>query len=1004
MKKLGKLTLMLLLFLPLGIWAQTVSGVVTEQGTDVPLPGVNVVIKGTTTGTSTDFDGNYQIQANDGDILVFSYIGFISQEIVVSGPSLNVVLQEDTAQLDEVVVIGYGTTAKKDATGSVELLKVEDLNKGAIVSADQMINGRSTGVRIVNDGGQPDSKPNIRIRGGSSLSASNSPLIVIDGVPLSNINPAGQANPLSLVNPNDIESFSILKDASSTAIYGSRASNGVIIITTKSGTTGAPKFNFSSNVQIGTLSDKVDVFNSSEYVNYINSLFPDSSDLLGLDGTVYNTNWQDEIYRTSFSVDNNFSVRANLFNKVPFRASVGYSGINGILKESQVDRYTVSLNLSPEFFDEHLKVTINAKGVATEKEQPDEGAIGSALTLNPTLPVYDPNGGKFGGYYQNVDTQGISGSSNALALLKQRERNEDADRFLGNIEFSYKMHWLPELKAILNLGLDYSESTINEYFLQNAIASYSIFDGLEIFNNFSPTYEEEQTKKDHLMDAYLSYTKYMDNSFITKIDAQAGYSYQNFQSEGIQFPTRISPDNGFREAVEIVEYFNELNLQSFFGRVNLDLNDKYLLTASLRVDGSSLFAEDDRWGYFPAFAAAWKINEENFLKDSDLINVLKIRVGWGVTGQSDITSIAGYYPYTALYVDGDPTVSYIFGNDSPNHPATIFTTYRANAFNPNLTWESTKTFNVGVDFDLFENSILSGTLDYYKRKTEDLLAEVPQPEGALKNRFVSNVGNTESEGVELALQLTPIKTEDFTFEINGNIAFNETFVTDLGSITQFSSGGGIGRGTGINILQTAVGQRGRSFWLYKQVYDNNGNPIEDAFVDQNGDNVISDADRVFTPVDPKWTYGFGTNFYYKNLDLSANFRGQIGGYIYNANLLNKGYADVIVPTNDTGYITNAINLFNGIMYNGFTSKPSDFQALSDFYLSDASFLRLDNVTLGYKFNGLNDKNIGLRLYASVNNVFVITDYEGLDPENFSGIEQSPYARPRTYTFGINLDF
>ncbi|WP_345007866.1 TonB-dependent receptor [Snuella lapsa] len=995
MKTIANSLLFFLFFAPASLLGQTMlSGMVTEQSTSLPLPGVNVLVKGTTTGTATDFDGKYTIEVNAGDVLLFSFIGYQSQEVIYSGQTeLNIVMAEDAAQLSEVVVIGYGSTSKKDATGAVELLKAEDLNKGAIVSADQMINGKSTGVRIVNSGGQPDANPNIRIRGGSSLSGNNSPLIVIDGIPLSNISPAGQANPLTLVNPNDIESFSILKDASSTAIYGSRASNGVIIITTKSGSKGAPKFNLSSSVQVGTLPDKIDVFNSGTYSDFINALYPDSSGLLGVNGTIYNTDWQEEIYRTSMSVDNNFSARANLFEKVPFRASFGHSGITGILKESQLNRYTASLNIAPEFLDNHLKVTINAKGIATEKDQPDEGAIGSALELNPTQPVFDPNGGKFNGYYQLTDADGNVGPTNALAKLKQRERNEDADRILGNLELNYKFHWLPELRAIVNMGLDYSESDINEFYLQKAIDAYTVYEGLEIFNNFSPNYEETQLKRDHTLDGYLSYTKNLEG-FVTKVDAQAGYSYQNFYSEGIKFPTNT--DNGFRQPSEVIRYANELNLQSFFGRLNLDLKDRYLLTASLRADGSSLFSEDKRWGYFPAFAFAWKLDEEGFLSDSNWVDTLKMRIGWGLTGQQDITGTAGYYPYTALYVDGDPTVSYIFGNQA-------YTTYRANVYNPDLTWEKTKTLNVGVDFELFEN-ILSGNVDYYIRETKDLLAEVPQPEGALKNRFVSNVGNTESEGVELALQLKPITTDDFSLEINGNLAFNETYVTDLENIEQYSSGGGIGRGTGVNILQTAVGQRGRAFWLYEQVYNSNGDPIADAFVDKNGDGVISDSDRVFTPVDPKWTYGFGTSIFYKNLDFSANFRGQLGGHIYDANLLNKGYSDVAIPTNDTGYIKNALNLFDGTTYNGFQEKQSDLQALSDFYLSDATFLRLDNITLGYKLENFISKNLSLRLYASVNNVFVITDYKGLDPENFDGIEQSPYARPRTYTFGVNLDF
>lgn len=1001
MKTIFKSILCFALLFPAIIFAQTVNGTVTEDGTNMPLPGVNVIIKGTATGTATDFDGNYQIEANNGDVLQFSYVGYQTQEITYTGQGrIDVAMGEDAESLEEIVVIGYGTTTKKDATGSVELLKAEDLNKGAIVSADQMINGKSTGVRIVNSGGQPDSAPNIRIRGGSSLSANNSPLIVIDGIPLSNQSPAGQANPLSLVNPNDIASFSILKDASSTAIYGSRASNGVIIITTKSGSKGKPKFNLSSNVQMGTLAKKIDIMSSSEYVDFVNTLYPDQSNLLGVDGTIYNTDWQDEIYRNSFSTDNNFSARANLFGKTPFRASVGYTKIEGILRGSNVNRYTGSLNISPTFLDDHLKVTINAKGVATEKDQPDEGAIGSALALNPTLPVADPNGNYFNGYYQTtlINSNGVpvvNGPVNALALLQQRKRNEDADRFLGSIEFNYKMHWLPELRAILNLGLDYSKSNINEYYLDKAIASYGVVDGtLPIFFNYLRNFAEEQEKQDKTLDAYLSYTKFPEESFITKIDAQAGYSYQNFENEGVQF--RVKNENGYNVPDNDLFYFNDLNLQSFFGRVNVDLLDKYLLTASVRADGSSLFSEDNRWGYFPAMALAWKINEEDFLKDSKTITSLKARLGWGITGQQDITGVAGYFPYTALYVEGQPQVSYIFGDQ-------IYTTYRANAYNPNLTWEKTRTFNVGVDFDLWDG-YLFGNVDYYRRKTEDLLANVPQPEGALRNQFIDNVGNTDSEGLELALNLAPIKNDNFTLEFNGNIAFNETYVTDLSSISQYANGGGIGRGTGINILQVAVDQRDRSFWLFEQVYDSNGQPIEDAFVDQNNDGIINDLDRKFTAVDPKWTYGFGTNLFYKKLDFSANFRGQIGGNIYNANLLNRGFSDGIIPTTSDGYITNTLNLFNGTTYSGFTANPSDNQALSDYFLSDATFLRLDNITLGYKIDNLFNNKVNMRVYGSVNNVFIISDYDGLDPENFSGIEQSPYARPRTYTFGINVDF
>lgn len=998
-----KSTLFLMWLIPMSFYAQsTVQGTVTDAGTGQPIPGVNIIIQGTSNGTTTDFDGNYFItNVNNGDTLVFSYVGFVQQEIPFTGQStVDIVLQEDAAELEQVVVIGYGSTRKKDLTGSVELLTADDLNQGAITSADQLLNGRSAGVRVVTSGGEPDAAANIRIRGGSSLSANNSPLIVIDGVPISNNNPAGQSNVLALVNPNDIESFSILKDASATAIYGSRASNGVIIITTKAGTRGEAKFEFSSNVQIGNLTKKLDLFDSSEFVDFIRTNYPDRIDLLGVNNVIYDTDWQEEIYRTSFTTDNNFSVRANLFDKIPFRGSVGYTSVEGILKKSKLDRYSGAITAKPTFLNNDLKININGKGIVSRKGQPDQGAIGSALSLNPTLPVFDPSGNNiFGGFYQTTDPNqsGIFtvGPTNAVAQLRQRERNEDADRFIGNIEFNYALPFLKDLRAVLNLGLDYSESNINEFFDENAILAYNNFSGNLGFNA-GKTYQEDQIRRDQTLEGYLSYTKDFEG-FIRKIDTQAGYVYQSFFNQGMQFPTLID-DAGDRVPGETFLYVNKLNLQSFFGRVNLNLSDRYLITGSIRADGSSLFPEDERWGYFPAVAVAWNLDQEKFLVNSKTFTSLKLRVGYGETGQQDITGVAGYYPYSALYLAGDPTVQYQFGNQ-------FFTSYRAQPYNSNLTWEITKTLNAGIDFDLW-NGLFSGTVDYYNRKTDDLLALVPQSEGSLINEFISNVGSTDSEGVEVSLNFKPIDTKDLSLIINLNTAFNETYITDLNNVTQVPvADTGIGRGTGVNIGYYAVGERSRNFWLFEQVYDENGNPIEDAFVDQNGDNIINDQDRIFIPFDPKWTYGFGTTINYKKFDLTANFRGQLGGKIYNANLLNKGFADGAIPINGVGFINNIINLNDAEGdYTGFINNPSDFQALSDVFIQDASFLRLDNVTIGYDLSSFFENRFNFRVYGSINNAFVITDYEGLDPENFNGVEQSPYARPRTYTFGVNVNF
>lgn len=993
---------------PITMFAQTsVSGTITVKSDGLPLPGVNIILQGTNNGTITDFDGNYSLTGvKSGDLIMFSHVGYTTESVSYTGQKrINIILEADNI-LEEVVIIGYGSTTKKDATGSLTQINTKQMNKGGIVSADQLLTGRSTGVRIANSGGEPDADPNIRVRGGASLNASNKPLIVIDGVPISNDNPAGQKNPFSLINPNDIESFTILKDASSTAIYGSRASNGVIIITTKKGTSGETKYNFSSNVQVGKIARRLDLLSSDEYVDFIRTNYPDEVDLLGVNGKIYDTDWQDEIYRTSITTDNNFSVRSNLFGKVPIRASIGHSDIQGVLIESALERFTGSVNLSPKLFKNHLKITTNLKGVLTRKDQPDEEAIGSALSANPTLPVLDPDGNDFfGGFYQTVNNVGgvisKTGPTNPIAQLKQRNQDEDADRFLGNIEFDYKMHFLPDLRAVLNLGLDHSKSIVKQFFDERAITEYRTdISGNPVYNGGN-VFREDQEKTDKLLDAYLSYTKSFDG-FLSKIDAQGGYSYQDFRNEGTKSQSDFN-GNGERIFLEEFAYLNPINLQSYFGRLNIGIKDKYLLTASYRTDASSLFSPDLRWGSFPSAAVAWKIGEENWFVNSKVVSALKLRLGWGVTGQQNIQDNVGYFPYIPLYLPGNGTVQYSIGNDSNGDPIFV-TTNAAIAFNPNLEWEKTTTYNAGIDFD-FWDGVFSGSFDIYRRDTEDLLADVQQPEGSLKNIFTQNIGKTESKGFEVAVNFIPVRTDNVTWDLNANISYNETIIKDLGNNTQVTQGDtGIGRGTGVNIGAFAVGEQVGTFWLYEQIYDVNGKPIPDAFVDQNGDNVINDEDRLFTPYVPKFTYGFGTNCSYKNLDFTANFRGQLGGKIYNSNLLNKGYQDAVLPLTGNGFLNNALDLYDGTIYDGFTNNPSDSQALSDFYISDATFLRLDNITLGYTINGLLDNKVSMRIYASVNNVFTITDYEGIDPDSFNGIETSPYARPRTFTVGLNMDF
>ncbi|OBX26754.1 iron complex outermembrane receptor protein [Gelidibacter algens] len=1017
-------SLLLSVFLiPSVMWSQTtVTGTVADQA-NVPLPGVNILIKGTTTGATTDFDGNFSITASNGDVIVFSYVGFKPQEITYTGQqSLNVTLTEDAAQLDEIVLIGYGSVKKEDLTGSVDVVSSKDFNKGAILSTDQLLTGKAAGVRITTDGGSPDSAPNIRIRGGASLNANNNPLIVIDGVPIGNDNPAGVSNPLSLVNPNDIESFSILKDASAAAIYGTRASNGVIIITTKRGTSGATKFNFSTNLSVSKAGDGLDVMTSSEYVKFIQEYHPDFVGSLGVDPTevssnalvaqtlngrdIYDSDWRDAVYRTAFTSNTNFSASANLFDKIPFRGSIGYSNAEGVIKTDDYERVSAALKLNPKFFDDNLKLDVNAKLTYADKNAIDgNGALAGALVFDPTKPIYDTSAdNRFGGYYMNTNADGnrliLDGQFNPLALLQQRERPQEALRFLGNIEFDYTMPFLPELKAVVNLGLDASKSTIEERYFDNAVASYR-FDSAntDINNNFvfnpGVNYSERQDITNTTLDAYGQYTKSFEEGILNKFDIQAGYSYQNFKNDGNQDRFDYDTETGLRFEVVNPEninnrYYNVLNLQSYFGRTNIDIDNKYLLTLSIRADGSSLFTEENRWGYFPAAALAWKVKEESFLKNVEFIDELKIRLGYGQTGQQDITGVVGFYPSIPLFQAGDSNSQYL-----PNSSL-----YSALPFNPNLTWEKTTTYNLGLDFNVFSN-LLSGSFDIYKRETTDLLAQVPVPPGqAFSDRFIDNVGATESEGFELNLNLNPIQTENFSFNINGNVAYNTVEITDLGGRNNIGIGGSL-RGTGALLLYHALGEQPESAFVFKQVYDTDGNPIPNAFVDLNGDNQITNDDRYFEQIVPNWTYGFGLNFNYKNWDLSSSFRGQLGGNVYNFNLLNYGFIESALPANNTS-ISNVLNFYDGAANPVFDNVRGNVQ-FSDYYLKDATFLRCDNIAIGYNFKNI-IKDASLRLSGAVSNPFLITDYEGQDPENFGGIDGNFYPRPTVYTFGINLDF
>jgi iron complex outermembrane receptor protein len=1040
------------LFMPVILMGQTtVTGIVTEQSTSLPLPGVNVIIKGTTQGTTTGFDGDYQITVNDGDILVFSYIGYVTQEITFTGQvTIDIQMAEDAALLDEVVIIGYGSVKKEDLTGSVDVISSDDFNQGAVVSPDQLLQGKAAGVRITSAGGQPDAAPNIRIRGGSSLSGNNSPLIVIDGVPLDNGGIAGVGNPLSLINPNDIESFSVLKDASATAIYGSRASNGVLIITTKKGTSGDVQFNFSARTSFSSIpsSDQIPVMDGNTFWRFANAYFPDDLGALGVpvgmvdsnetfrvvdtpDGprAIYNTNWQDAIYREAVTQDYNLSARANLFEKIPFRASLGYNSSEGVVKTNDYERLTASVRLSPKLFDEHLKIDINAKGTYVDKNSIDsDGAIGSSVGMDPTKPIYD-NAGIFGGYYQLIQAPDANnpnakaGANNPLALLEQRRRPERVNRLLANLELDYKLHFFPEMRAVVNLGIEGSRAKIREVFEDNAVNAYSLIAGTpgndvaEGTYIFEPglSFYEEQHITNTTMESYLSYRKEFEDFFIDNFDVQAGYSYQNFKNDGNKLEFKADPpvdendpsaggdedDDGitgdrvvdFNPENPNNRYFNELNLQSFFARTNINLLNRYLVTVSFRADGSSFFTEENRWGYFPAAAVAWKLKEETFLQNVDFINDLKIRLGWGETGQQDVSGQVGFYPSIPLFQIGSPEAQYLEN----------ITLYNAAEFNPDLTWEKTTTYNLGVDFDFFEGSILSGSFDIFRRETTDLLVLTNVPPGqALSDQLIQNIGETESEGFELNLGLNPVQNDNLDISLNGNLSYNKTEVTNLKGAEQINApDGGLPIGTGNFLLFHALGEQAGSAWVHKQVYDENGDPILGAFVDLNGDGRINDDDRYYRAIQPNWTFGFGLNVTYKNWDLSASFRGQLDGEIYNSKRLTNGTIGNVLSL-DGNHFNNTLDFFAEEANLNFVQIADPVQ-YSDYFLEGASFLRCENIVLGHTLNDV-VKDASIKIFAAVNNPFLITNYNGQDPENFNGIDNNFYPRPTVYNFGVNIDF
>ncbi len=966
-----------------------VTGIVTDANTGEPLPGVSVIVEGTTTGSITNYDGVYNLNVNKGDILLFSFIGYVSQKMTIeSQVNVSVQMEPDVVGVDEVVVIGYGTAKKKDLTGSIQTVSADDFNQGAINSPQQLLNGKVAGVQITDGGGAPGEGTTIRIRGGSSLSASNDPLIIVDGVPLDNESVSGMRNPLNVVNPNDIETFTVLKDASATAIYGSRASNGVILITTKKGSSGGMKVDYSGNVSIATPTNQIDVLSADEYSEVLTEQYPNQVGLMGS----ADTDWQDEIFRNAISTDHNIALSGSVGDKLPYRASVGYNISNGILDQSSMQRTTASLNLNPTFFDDHLRVNLSAKGMFINNNFSNQDAIGAAISMDPTQVIKSDEYADYGGYFA-WGSDGLPNSnapSNARALIDQRVDKAKVNRFVGNAQFDYKFHFLPELRANLNIGMDMSDGKDNG----KEVLPGAAWD-TEAFLRGGAYEKYTQKKENKLLDFYLQYTKNLDQ-INSRFDVMGGYSWQHFWQESVSgaWFNEANSDGEFVRTPEAISR-NENYLVSFFGRLNYILADKYYVTFTLRNDGSSRFSEENRWGLFPSVALAWNIKRESFLEGSSALSALKLKLGYGVTGQQDIGTDYGYF---GTYTTGQETASYVYYDSSYNKH--YVTTIRPNGYDENLKWEETTTYNIGLDYGFLDNRI-SGSLDVYLRRTDDLLNQIPVSAGSnLTNELTTNVGSLENKGFEFSVNAIPVSTGDLTWNIGANITYNQNEITKLTQVDDPDylgvQTGGISGGTGNTIQIHQVGQPASSFFVYKQVYDTDGKPIEGLYEDVNGDGTFDESDlTVYKNSAPKVMLGLNTSLNYKNWDFSLSGRANLGQYVYNNIASNTGYYSRLQVSGE--YLNN----INKDVYNTGFNDPQYF---SSYYVQDASFFRLDNVTMGYDFTQLLKNKIKMRVYTSVNNVFVITDYEGLDPEISGGIDNNLYPRPRTYLLGVNVTF
>ena len=959
---------------------RTIKGEVTDAQNGEALIGATVMVEGEKGGTVTDFDGNFSLQvSSSAKKIKVSYIGYIDKILSISD-NMKVKLESDSKALADVVVIGYGTARKSDLTGSVATVKSKDFNKGLVSSPEQLINGKVSGVQIMSNSGSASAGSTIRVRGGASLNASNDPLIVLDGVPLEQGGISGNSsNFLSMINPSDIESMTVLKDASSTAIYGSRASNGVIIITTKKGQQGAVKVNFNTTNSLQTRAQMVDMLSRDEFVNVINQFGTDNQkSLLG----TANTDWNDEVYRTAFGTDNNLSVSGSIDKWLPFRVSVGYYNQSGLVRKDNVERWTGNVVLTPSFFQDHLKLTINAKGTLNNNSFNNGGAVWAAATFNPTIPVYSGND-KYGGYNEALDADGVpvnAGVRNPRGLVDLYDSKSKVSRFIGSMDVDYKVHFLPDLKLHATVGADYAKGDGTVYVPAYAAQSYNKDESLGGSDyKYGP-----QKNENRLLTLYANYAKYFED-IKSNVDLTAGYDYQYWKSTTPLYYTKSAAGTNL-STVKASDYRHVM--LSYYGRINYSFDGKYLLTATVRRDASSRFSKDTRWGTFPSVALGWTLTEEPWLKNQKVLSNLKLRASYGVTGQQEGIGNYNYLPVYTYSVAG--TEAFINGQ--------YINTYRPEAYVSDLKWETTTSWNFGLDFG-FLNGRIGGAIDFYTRKTKDLLASVPTAAGTnFSKTILTNVGNVDSKGIEVSLNASPVQTKDWEWNLSYNFTWQNMKVKNL-SLTQGGSQTNVKVGPSIDAYQFQVLSEGYEpymFYVYHQLYDSEtSKPIEGAYADLNGDGEINDADlyRYHSPA-PKYIMGLSTSLRYKQLTLGMSFRANIDNYVYNGMGMSTGAWETVSYNN-----SQLNNLNTSFLKTGFKTR----QYLSDYYVENASFLKLDNLSLSYNVGKIN-KWASLTVSAMVQNVFTITGYSGTDPEVPNGMDNSFYPRPRTYSVSLGLQF